>query len=214
MQLQDGRDLIDHLEEPGFDLRVRSQIQIDKASLIKLTGRRKICNGHLVAAKVRIVRQSGLYQAKRALEHDLIEFELALLVLSASDALGKEFLEDEATDAQSEISMVLIKVHIDQSALYRIGRVPVIGTSSRLRQVPQDGVALAQSEDFTRLLVDFLDGGHLPRWVNANVRLLHVLALAHGDKFDLMVDFVQLAEGRDCPCRLTAEVNVEEQLEV
>ena len=75
-------------------------------------------------------------------------------------------------------------------------------------------MALAQSEDFTRLLVDFLDGGHLPRRVNANVGLFHVLALAHGDKFDLMVDLIQLAEGRDCTRRLTAEVNVEEQLEV
>ena len=117
MQLQDGRALVDHLVEPGFDLRVRSQIQIDVASLVKLTGRRKICNGHLVAAKVRIVRQSGLYQAKRALEHDLVELELALLVFSASNALGKEFLEDEATDAQSQVRVVLVKIHIDQGAL-------------------------------------------------------------------------------------------------
>ena len=109
---------------------------------------------------------------------------------------------------------MLIKVHIDQGALYRIGRVPVIGTSSRLRQVPQDGVALAQSESFSRLLVDFLDGGHLLRRIDANVGLLHVLALAHGDKFDLMLDVIQLAEARDCPRWLAAEVNVEEQLEV
>ena len=129
MQLQDGRALVNHLVEPSCDLRVRSQICTDEASLIKLTGRRKICNGHLVAAKVRSLRQSGLYQAKRALEHDLVEFELAFLVFSASDALGKEFLEDEATDAQSQVRVVLVKVHIDQGALYWIGRVPMIGTS-------------------------------------------------------------------------------------
>ena len=143
-----------------------------------------------------------------------MEIELLFSIAFAKHLRTEDCFKDQAADSHSQVSMMLVKVHVDLSSLAQITWVPIVWTATRVRQVPQDCMTFAHCEHFTRDLVNFLHRRNLLSWVNADIRLLLMLILSHRHKFDLMINASQTAKSCDASCWLTPHVTVEQYLEI